>query len=222
MLHIEIQSHKPLRELVYEELRNHIITGDLKPGSRIMEVELADDMGVSRTPVREAIRQLEKEGLLVIEPRKGIYVTGISTKDMEDVLEVRENLEGLAAYLAAQRITDEEKEMFREAKEGFKQAVACGNVGEMIEYDAKFHRIMVDASKNNHLVQMVELLQELVLRFRFIYYKDYKRGADMVLAHDRIYDEIVAGNGANARFEAFNHIEKLRDVVVTTDFGREP
>jgi DNA-binding GntR family transcriptional regulator len=81
---------------------------------------------------------------------------------MEDILEVRANLEGLAAYLAAERMTDAEKEQLNEVKEKFKEAVSEGNMADMIAYDTKFHRIIVDSSRNNHLIHMVEQLQELV------------------------------------------------------------
>ena len=213
MLNFDIQSHRPLREIVYEELRNLILTGKIKPGTRMMEIELAEDMGVSRTPIREAIRKLEKEGLVVIEPRKGAYASEVSVKDMEDILEVRANLEGLAAYLAAERMTESEKKALEEIKDKFRQAVIEGNMAEMIANDTKFHHMIVESSRNNHLIHMVEQLQELVLRFRYIYYKDFKRAEDMIPEHKRIYDEIANGNGANARYEAFNHIDKLMDMI---------
>lgn len=213
MLNFETLSHRPLRELVYEELKSLILTGKIKPGTRLMEVELAEDMGVSRTPIREAIRKLEKEGLVTIEPRRGAYASEVSVKDMEDILEVRANLEGLAAYLAAQRMTPEEKQQLNEIKEKFRQAVVEGDMADMIHHDTRFHRLIVDSSKNNHLIHMVEQLQELVLRFRYIYYKDFRRAEDMIPEHRRIYEEITSGNGANARFEAFNHIDKLMDMI---------
>ena len=90
MLNFDLQNHKPLREIVYEELKRRILIGEIAPGTRMMEVELADDMGVSRTPVREAIRKLEKEGLVTIEQRRGAYASDVSIKDMTDVLEVRQ------------------------------------------------------------------------------------------------------------------------------------
>jgi DNA-binding GntR family transcriptional regulator len=182
-----------------------------------MEIELADDMGVSRTPIREAIRKLEKEGLVVIEPRKGAYASEVSVKDMVDILEVRANLEGLAAYLAAERMTDAEKKVLEETKEKFKAAVAEGNMADMISNDTKFHHMIVESSRNSHLIHMVEQLQELVLRFRYIYYKDFKRAEDMIPEHKQIFEEIVNGNGANARFEAFNHIDKLKDMIMSDE-----
>ena len=103
MLNLDLQNHRPLREIVYEELKRQILVGEIAPGTRMMEVELAEEMGVSRTPIREAIRKLEKEGLVTIEPRRGAYASEISVKDMVDVLEVRQDLEGMAAALAAER-----------------------------------------------------------------------------------------------------------------------
>ena len=95
MLNFDIQNHRPLREMVYEELKMQILTGTIIPGTRMMEVELAEEMGVSRTPIREAIRKLEKEGLVTIEPRRGAYASQISTDDMVEILEVRQNMDCL-------------------------------------------------------------------------------------------------------------------------------
>ena len=110
MLNFDIQNHKPLREMVYEELKMQILKGAIIPGTRMMEGELAEEMGVSRTPIREAIRKLEKEGLVTIAPRRGAYASMISTEDMVEILEVRQDLEGLAAYFAADRMTKEQME----------------------------------------------------------------------------------------------------------------
>ena len=105
---INMDDYKPLRDLVFENLREAILKGDLNPGDRLMEVQLANKLGVSRTPVREAIRKLELEGLVIMLPRKGAYVADMSLKDIIEVLEIRASLEGLAAYLASERMSDED------------------------------------------------------------------------------------------------------------------
>ncbi|MDI3500468.1 MAG: hypothetical protein PWP22_239, partial [Thermoanaerobacter sp.] len=102
---LPLENYKPLRDVVFDYMKDAIITGKLKPGERLMEVQLAEKLGVSRTPVREAIRKLELEGLVVMVPRKGAYVADLDAKDLLNVLEVRSSLEGLAASLAAERIT---------------------------------------------------------------------------------------------------------------------
>ena len=120
---LNLDNYKPLRDVVFENLREAILEGKLEPGQRIMEVQLAEQLGVSRTPVREAIRKLELEGLVVMLPRKGAYVADMSLKDIIDVLEIRSSLEGLAAYLAADRITEEGVERLKAIAEDFKQSI---------------------------------------------------------------------------------------------------
>ena len=107
---IRLDSYKPLRELVCEHIRDAIINGVFAPGERLMEIQMADEMGVSRTPVREAIRKLEMEGFVVMIPRRGTYVSNMSIRDINDVYEIRISLDTLAAGLAAERISDEELE----------------------------------------------------------------------------------------------------------------
>ena len=220
MLNFEIQNHKPLREMVYEELKAQILTGKIIPGTRLMEIELADNMGVSRTPIREAIRKLEKEGLVVIEPRKGAYASQISNEDMIAILEVRQNMEGLAAYFAASRINDDEVEILKESFENYNKAVEEGNTVDMIKYDTRFHRIIVDASHNKILVQMIEQLQELVLRFRYVYYDDFKRSEKMPKEHGDIMNAIIKGDGEAARAFADIHIDRLKKLIIREGTSR--
>ena len=132
MLNFDIQNHKPLREMVYEELKMQILKGSIIPGTRMMEVELAEEMGVSRTPIREAIRKLEKEGLVTIEPRRGAYASMISTEDMVEILEVRQDLEGLAAFFAADRMTESQMSELRAVSDSYNDAVKRGNMEDKI------------------------------------------------------------------------------------------
>lgn len=217
MYNAVIEGNKPLREIVYEELKKRILTDLIKPGMRMMEVELADEMGVSRTPVREAIRKLEKEGLVTIRPGKGAYASLMSVKRMMDILEVRSNLEGLAACLAAKRMQDKAKASLRQVLEQFEDALLKGDMRAMIETDSRFHRMIVDASDNSHLIALVEQLQELVLRFRYIYYKDFKRAKEMVPEHRCIYEAILNKDAKRASKAAFNHIDRLKDMILKDD-----
>lgn len=214
MLNFDIQNHRPLREIVYEELKLLILTGKISPGMRLMEEELAEDMGVSRTPIREAIRKLEKEGLITIEPRRGAYVSQISTKDMVEILEVRQNMEGLAAELAAQRMSEEDKEKLRNIAKAYEDAVAAGDMAEMIRCDTTFHHIIVEATQNKILIQMVEQLQEMVLRFRYVYYDNFKRAEQMLSEHQAIYEAIAGGNTEVARESANVHIDRLKSLIL--------
>lgn len=214
MLNFDLQNHRPLREIVYEELKRQILIGEILPGTRMMEVELADDMGVSRTPIREAIRKLEKEGLVTIEPRRGAYASDISIKDIEDVLEVRQDLEGMAAALAAIKATDEQKDELRQATEDYKCAVESGDIQEMIKLDEAFHKLIVSCSGNKTLIQMVSQIQELALRFRYIYYDDFSRFESQPMEHKEIVEAIISGDADKARLAADEHILHLKEFVI--------
>ena len=214
MLNLNLQNHRPLREIVYEELKRQILVGEIAPGTRMMEVELAEDMGVSRTPVREAIRKLEKEGLVTIEPRRGAYASDISIKDMVDVLKVRQMLEGMAASMAAQKVTEEEKLDFVEANSAYKNAVKKGNIEEIIRYDELFHQLIVSYSGNKTLNQLLSQVQELALRFRYIYYDDFSRYENMPVEHEEIEEAIISGDTQKAKVVAEEHVERLKKFVI--------
>ena len=214
MLNFDIQNHKPLREMVYEELKMQILKGSIIPGTRMMEVELAEEMGVSRTPIREAIRKLEKEGLVTIEPRRGAYASMISTEDMVEILEVRQDLEGLAAYFAADRMTKGQMEELKQVSNSYNEAVRQGNMEAMIKHDTRFHHIIVESCRNKILVQMIEQLQELVLRFRYIYYDNFRRAENMPEEHEAIVAAIAEGDANKARAAADIHIERLKELVI--------
>lgn len=214
MLDFELYNHKPLREIVYEELKREILIGKITPGTRMMEVELADEMGVSRTPVREAIRKLEKEGLVNIEPRKGAYASDISVEDLVDVLVVREDLEGLAASLAATNITEEGINQLQAITEGYAQAVKSNNTEQMIMLDEEFHKTIVSFSNNKTLMQFTESVQDLALRFRYLYYDNFSRYENMPNEHKHIVEALKSGNCDEARVAADAHVKKLKEFVL--------
>ena len=214
MLNFELQNHRPLREIVYEQLKIQILTGKIAPGTRMMEVELAEDLGVSRTPVREAIRKLEKEALVVIEPRRGAYVSDVSVKEMVATLVVREDLEALAASLTAKRITKEELEGLEKKVTDYSEAIASGDMEQIIRADESFHHKIVALSGNKALIQLFSSVQELSLRFRYLYYEDFTRYENMPVEHKEILEAIRTGDGDAARIVSDNHVKKLKEFVV--------
>ena len=149
---LNLDEYKPLRDVVFENLREAIVEGRLKPGQRLMEVQLAEQLGVSRTPVREAIRKLELEGLVVMLPRKGAYVANMSLKDLIDVLEIRASLEGLAASLAAERITDEDIKKLESIVEEFKDGINESNVEALLRKDVEFHECIFKSTNNKNCI----------------------------------------------------------------------
>ncbi|MDD6255899.1 MAG: GntR family transcriptional regulator [Eubacteriales bacterium] len=214
MLNINMQEHKPLRELVYEELRMLIMTGQIKPGTRMMEIDLAESMGVSRTPVREAIRQLEKDNLVTIEPRRGAYVSDISAKDMEDMLFVREPLEGLATYLAAQNMTDDGLEELKKVNARYEEAYNEGETESLIQLDTRFHNLITEGSGNKYLIAILKDLQEQVLRFRYIYFKSIRRAAEVIDEHRLILSSMIERDQDAAQKYSIEHIIKLRASIM--------
>src|SRR5699024_6215998 len=128
---VDMNEYLPLRDVVFNTLRRAILKGELKPGERLMEIALAERLGVSRTPIREAIRKLELEGLVVMAPRKGAKVASITERDLNDVLEVRKGMEVLAVSLACERITKEEIQHLEEIEAHFKKLTEEGNLTEL-------------------------------------------------------------------------------------------
>ena len=121
---VDMNEYLPLRDVVFNTLRKAILKGELKPGERLMEIALAERLGVSRTPVREAMRKLELEGLVVMIPRRGAQVANITEKDLNDVLEVRIALENLSIENACMRMTEEQLEELWNAAKNFEATMA--------------------------------------------------------------------------------------------------
>ena len=196
---IKLDNYKPLRELVFAAMREAIVKGELKPGERLMEVQLAEEMGVSRTPVREAIRKLELEGLVVMVPRKGAYVAGLTLKDAANVFEIRGSLEGLAAALAAERITEEEINDLDRVLEDIAKAGEKGDVDTIIKKDMEFHQKLFSATRNERLAQIISNLKEQIDRFRIKSFTNPKRLKSVILEHKnpRCYKNGDAENAEN-------------------------
>jgi len=163
---IQLDLYQPLREVVYETLREAIRSGVLAPGERLMEIQVAEELGVSRTPVREAIRRLEAEGLVVMIPRRGTYVSDMSLRDISDVFEIREALEVLAVSLAAARITDDELEELERMMVELDEVIGKNDIEGLVEVDIRFHMKIYEASRNVRLISILSNLREQTTRFR--------------------------------------------------------
>ncbi|KNF09784.1 transcriptional regulator [Gottschalkia purinilytica] len=210
---INIEEYRPLRDIVFETLREAILNGKLKPGERVMEVQLAETLGVSRTPVREAIRKLELEGLLVMIPRKGAYVADVSLKDVLDVLEIRALLEGLAASLAAERMTEEEIEILEKKSQEFIDCVKAKDTEGMIDKDTEFHDVILRSAKNEKLTSIVEGLRDHVQRFRVIYFTEYDNGVELMKEHEKIKNAIKERESEEAKEASQDHIYSIGDYL---------
>ena len=151
-----------------------------------MEIQLADKMGVSRTPIREAIRKLEKEGLVLMIPRKGAEVAGISEKMLKDVLEVRKTLEKLAFTLSMTKISESGIEKLEAVERKFVKAVANDNIVDMAAADEEFHFVIYEAADNDKLKELLFNLKENMYRYRMEYLKDENYRKNLIDEHEKM------------------------------------
>lgn len=207
MIPIKLENYKPLRDIVFEHLRAAIVTGALKPGERLMELQLAEDMGVSRTPVREAIRKLELEGLVSMIARRGAYVSDLSIRDIAETFEVRAALESLAAGLAAERIVPEELEQLERVLVEIGTCEQQGTIERMVELDEEFHALLFSATRNSRLSQIISNLREQIARFRRSSLSTPGRIKAVFNEHKSIVEAISDRNSSLAQALAREHIE---------------
>lgn len=177
----------PLRDVVFNTLRESILKGEMKPGERLMEIHLANKLGVSRTPIREAIRKLELEGLVTMIPRRGAEVAQITAKSLRDVLEVRQALDALAMELACERISEEEIGKLRQACDNFAEITKTQDAVQIAQADVELHDIIVQGSRNEKLAQMVSNLSQQMYRYRLEYIKDVSQHGRLIEEHEEIY-----------------------------------
>ena len=194
---VDMNEYLPLRDVVFNTLRQAILKGELKPGERLLEIALAERLGVSRTPVREAMRKLEQEGLVVMIPRRGAQVASITEKDLNDVLEVRIALENVAIDKACKLITE-------------------GNLVRLAETDVAFHEIIYQASDNKRLNQVLNNLREQMYRYRVEYLKEEQTRNLLVNEHEELVKAIRDGNVERAQEISFNHLENQRKAIIRT------
>ena len=204
----------PLRDVVFNTLRKAILKGELKPGERLMEIALAERLGVSRTPVREAMRKLELEGLVVMIPRRGAQVANITEKDLNDVLEVRIALENLSIENACARMTEEQLAELKRAGRYFEETIKEGNLVKLAEADVAFHEVIYKASDNRRLNQVLNNLREQIYRYRVEYLKEEETRNVLVKEHEEIYEAIKNRDVKKAQEISFRHIENQREAII--------
>ena len=181
-----------------------------------MEIQLANKLGVSRTPIREAIRKLELEGLVLMIPRKGAEVAEITEKSLRDVLEVRGSLEELAVELACERITAEEIEELKCSASEFAQSLQSGDLTEYAEADVKFHDIIYNATDNQRLIQLLYNLREQMYRYRVEYLKRAEMHAILLEEHQNIIECIERRDKEGAKKAIRVHIDnQVKNVAHT-------
>lgn len=211
---VNMDEYLPLRDVVFRTLRQAILKGELAPGERLMEIQLAERLGVSRTPIREAIRKLELEGLVLMIPRKGAEVARISEQNLRDVLEVRRSLEELAIGLACQRMQPEELEELQEVQKEFAKAISDGDAMKIAQTDEHYHDIIYKSTKNQKLVQILNNLREQMYRYRLEYIKDEDKRQILLVEHDHIMKALTLRHVQEARQAIREHIDNQEITIL--------
>ena len=204
---VNMNEYLPLRDVVFNTLRQVILRGELKPGERLMEIQLANKLGVSRTPIREAIRKLELEGLVLMIPRKGAEVADITEKSLRDVLEVRKALEELAVQLTCDKITKEQIRELEQAAEQFKKTLKSNDITEIAEADVRFHDIIYLATDNQKLILLLNNLREQMYRYRIEYLKRADKYSQLLAEHEEIIRRIEKKQKKEAAEIVCKHID---------------
>ena len=202
-LKMDVNDYLPLRDVVFNTLRQAILRGEMEPGERLMEIQLADKLGVSRTPIREAIRKLELEGL-----------AHITEKDMRDVLEVRAALEELAATLACRNVTPERIEELKMANKRFEAAIISKDVVAIVDADVNFHDIIYAMTDNQRLIQIINNLREQMYRYRLEYVKDARAHSILISEHKDIIDKLSKKDEENTKIVIRQHITNQEKGII--------
>ena len=211
---VTMNEYLPLRDVVFNTLRQAILRGELKPGERLMEIQLANKLGVSRTPIREELRKLELEGLVNMVPRKGAEVADITEKSLRDVLEVRKALEELSVQLACEKITEEEIEELKRVAERFKDTLDDQDVTKIAEADVAFHDVIYTATDNQKLILLLNNLREQMYRYRVEYLKKEEAYPQLIAEHEELIDNISKRNKEEATRIMCEHIDNQVATVI--------
>lgn len=210
---MEASDRFSLRGKVFHKIREDILNGRYKPQEELRENTIGKELGVSRTPVREALRQLELEGLVTIIPNKGAYVNGITYQDVEDIYQMRARLEGLCARMACERITREQLDEMEELILLSQFHEKKGHFTQLMELDSRFHEILFEASQSKMLEQHLKKLHQYVQRVRQFSLERGHRAEKSTEEHERIMQAIREKDQERADELATQHILNAIDNI---------
>ncbi len=196
-----------LRNRVFNQIQNDILNGEYKPGEILTESRLCTELGVSRTPIREAMRQLELEGLVQSIPNRGVSVKGISAKDIEDIYTIRMMIEGLAARWAAENINQQELKELKETVELEEFYTMKNDTEHLLELDSKFHEIIFKASKSRTLMHVLSIFHHNVRRARNASFCSPGRAMKVLQEHKAIFESISDRDADKAEKLTTQHVK---------------
>jgi DNA-binding GntR family transcriptional regulator len=214
-----LTDHQSLQERTYQALRNALLDGEFAVGERIFETEVAQMLGVSRVPVREAVRRLQQDGLVEVRPRSGIYVASISKDEADDIYRIRAALEGTAAALAAERITDDELGdlaalLEREEEEAKQGARTTRSQSRVVARADQFHRAIHVYARSQRLFELLELMYGQVMHFRNITLSMPGRAEAATHGHHELYEAMRRHDSREAERIMREHIDSARRLLL--------
>ena len=221
MKKLVIKPGKTIRQKVYEHLRETILIGEIKPGERVVESDIAGRIGTSRTPVREALHSLEREGLLESIPRIGYVVTTISEAEVSELSGIRLALEDLALRWALEKNPRELVEGLRENIYRSEALLAEGDVKFFIEMDAQFHQIISEIADSKQLTEMTQSIRRHMLRYRIQSIYTAENVERAIAGHRLVFETVAEGKTKKARDALQAHIDQSRKDILYYGFKRE-
>ncbi len=200
------QQSGSLHGRVFNQIRNDILNGIYEPGESLIETKLSEELGVSRTPIREALRQLELEGLVQSVPNKGVTVRGVSAQDIQDIYTIRMLIEGLAARWAAEKIAPHELEELKEAVDLEEFYTTKSDYSHLLKLDTRFHDIIFKASKSVPLMHTLSTFHHYVQKARRVSISSPDRASAVLKEHKAILQAIIDGDAEKAEKLTTEHV----------------
>jgi DNA-binding GntR family transcriptional regulator len=204
---------KGLTEWAYEMIKELILTLQVAPGTQLQIENLAEQMGISRTPVREALLRLEQEGLMRVVPRVGVFVTDTDKRDLEDLYELRELLESRATEEATKILTEDDLNHIDHLLEASESAIEEGNVDKFLETEIAFHAILTEHARNRRLVGIMDSLRDLTYRWRILSLQSLENIRLSLIEHQNIAKALRQKDSALAGKLMGDHIRAARDRI---------
>jgi GntR family transcriptional regulator, rspAB operon transcriptional repressor len=206
--------NRNLNEKIYFYLRNKIVNNELKPGTRIDYNDIANELGVSKTPLRDALQLLQKDGLIEVKSRSGTFVSQLTVKDIEEIFEVRKALERQAVNLAIANISKQNLEQIYQNVVEVDKDIDAGNFNSFFQSDRNFHKTIITCSKNNRLIQMMDSLEAQITWIGVLIAKSQERPRQANSEHKEILNALLKSDIILAQNLMEDHIDQIKQMTL--------
>jgi len=212
---LKLEGYDLLSKKIYRILKKEIIKGSFEPGDKVLEGKIADQMGISRTPVREAIRVLAAEGFVILSPNQGVVVRSVSAENIREVLQIHSVLEGLAARLSCEVINEEDLKELENCVNKMEKLANKKDSSTYSEVDLKFHELIVNICRNKRLIQMRKNISDQAQRYRISSLSIPRRLKESLKEHQKILEAFKTKDPKKADSTSQKHIQNaLKNILV--------